>query len=559
MYIEKKQNEQSSGADIVVKTLEQHDVKWVFGVPGAKIDKVFNSLVDSSIQTVVCRHEQNAAFIAGGIGRMTGKAGIAIATSGPGVSNLVTGLATANTEGDPVVALGGAVALSDRLKKIHQSMDSVNLCRPVTKYSAEVDSSESISEVLTNAFRNAESDRPGAAFVSLPMDIMVAPAKCDILTQPMFSGAGPANSAAINEAARLINQAKRPVVLLGMLASKPENAAAVHELIESGKLAVVGTFQAAGAVSASLFSNFGGRVGQISNQPADEILAAGDLIITVGYNPVEYWASIWNKGIKRLIVHLDALPADIDNYYSPAVELIGDIAATIRLLTPLITHSAPDSFLTGLLDKIAQDRQELARSSAELNGTPVHPLKLVSELQNLLTPDTTLCLDMGSFHLWIARHLYSFRARQVLISNGQQTLGVALPWAIAATLVRPSEKVLSISGDGGFLFSGMELETAVRLKSNLVHMIWIDGTYDMVAVQEEAKYGRPSGTSLGPVDPVKYAEAFGARGLMIQSPDQIAPVLKQAFDIPGPVLVGVHVDYRDNHKLFESVDERSIH
>jgi acetolactate synthase I/II/III large subunit len=226
-----------------------------------------------------------SAFIAGGIGRMTGKAGVAIATSGPGVSNLVTGLATANTEGDPVIALGGAVPLADRLKKIHQSMDSVNLMRPVTKYSAEVDSPESVSEVMTTAFRSSESDRPGAAFVSLPLDIMMAPAMCDVLTPPAYSGTGPADAAAVKEAARLINQAKRPVVLLGLLASKPENADALRELIDSGKLPVVGTFQAAGAISANLFSNFGGRVGQINNQPADEILAAGDLIITVGYDP----------------------------------------------------------------------------------------------------------------------------------------------------------------------------------------------------------------------------------------------------------------------------------
>jgi acetolactate synthase-1/2/3 large subunit len=559
MAIETKQNEQLTGADIVVKTLERQNVKWAFGIPGAKIDKVFNTLVDSSIQTVVCRHEQNAAFIAGGIGRMTGKAGVAIATSGPGVSNLVTGLATANTEGDPVIALGGAVPLSDRLKKIHQSMDSVNLFKPVTKYSAEVDSAESVSEILTNAFRTAESDRPGAAFVSLPTDIMVAPARCDVLTLPTHSAAGPADSAALKEAARLINGATRPVVLLGLLASKPENAAAVHELIDSGKLPVVGTFQAAGAVSAELFSSFGGRVGQINNQPADEILAAGDLVITIGYDPVEYWPSIWNQGNKRTIVHLDALPADIDNSYSPTVELIGNVAGTIRLLTPLVSHRAPDSSMKRLLQKIAEDRQELARAAAGMDGTPVHPLRIVSELQKMLTPDTTLCLDMGSFHLWMARHLYSFRARQILISNGQQTLGVALPWAIAATLVRPAEKVLSISGDGGFLFSGMELETAVRLQSHLVHMIWIDGSYNMVAVQEEQKYGRPSGTTFGPLDPVKYAEAFGARGLMIRSPDQITSVLKQAFDTPGPVLIGVHVDYRDNHKLFEQVNERSVH
>src|SRR5258708_4189787 len=324
--------ETMTGADIVVKTLEGHGTKFVFGVPGAKIDKVFDTLVDSSIQTVVCRHEQNAAFIAGGIGRMTGKAGVAIATSGPGVSNLITGLATANTEGDPIVALGGAVQVSDRLKKLHQTMDSVSLCRPVTKYSAEVDSSESVSEVLTNAFRSAESDRPGAAFVSLPMDIMVARAECDVLVPPAYSGAGPADIVAIKETARLINQAERPVVLLGLLASKPQNAVAVQELIESGKLPVVGTFQAAGAVSTNLFSNFGGRVVQTNNQPADEILAAGDLVITIGYDPVEYWPSIWHKRNSRPSLHLDVLPADIDNSYNPSVELAGDIASTLVLL-----------------------------------------------------------------------------------------------------------------------------------------------------------------------------------------------------------------------------------
>ncbi|HEY2472915.1 MAG TPA: acetolactate synthase AlsS [Terracidiphilus sp.] len=559
MATDNTRNAEQTGADIVVQTLQRRGVKHVFGVPGAKIDKVFDTLADSDIKTIVCRHEQNAAFIAGGIGRMTGKPGVAIATSGPGVSNLVTGMATANTEGDPMVALGGAVALSDRLKKIHQSMDSVSLCKLVTKYSAEVDSSESIAEVMTNAFRSAEADRPGAAFVSLPMDIMMAPARCEVIEPLASTSFGPAYSGAIEEAARLINRAKRPVVLLGLLASKPRNAAAVQELIVSGKLPVIGTFQAAGAISFDLFRNFGGRIGQINNQPADEILAAGDLVITIGYDPVEYWPSIWNKGSKRPIVHADTLPADIDNAYRPTVELLGDIAATLRLLTPLVTHHAPEPFMQGLLKKIAADREELARSSAAMTGAPIHPLRLVTELQNILTPDVTLCLDMGSFHLWLARHLYSFRTRQVLISNGQQTLGVALPWAIAATLVRPSEKVLSISGDGGFLFSAMELETAVRLQSHLVHMIWIDGSYDMVAVQEEKKYGRPSGTGFGPVDPVKYAEAFGAHCFLIQSPDQIKPVLKQAFDTAGPVLIGVHVDYRDNYKLFEQVEERSIH
>jgi acetolactate synthase I/II/III large subunit len=559
MSVEKKQIKQLAGADIVVQTLEQHDVKWVFGIPGAKIDKVFNTLIKSSIQTVVCRHEQNAAFIAGGIGRMTGKAGVAIATSGPGVSNLVTGLATANTEGDPVVALGGAVAISERLKQVHQTMDSVSICKPVTKFSAEVDSPESTAEVLSNAFRIAETGRPGAAYVSLPKDIMAKPAECEVLAQSGYLALGPADERALCEAARLVNQSKKPVVLLGLLASKPVNAVAVHEFLERGKLPVVGTFQAAGSVPLQLFQNFGGRVGLVANQPADKILDAADLVVTIGYDAVEYDPPIWNKGRRRPIVHIDALRADIDNAYNPAIELVGDIAATLRLLTPLISHFGPDKEIQLLLNNIGEERKELVTSAEKLNGVPIHPIRLVAELQRLLTPDMTLCSDMGSFHIWLARHLYSFRARQVLISNGQQTLGVALPWAIAATLVRPSEKVLSISGDGGFLFSAMELETAVRLQSHLVHMIWIDGRYDMVAVQEEQKYGRPSGTEFGPVDPVKYAEAFGARGLMIQSPDQITAVLKQAFGTPGPVVVGVHVDYRDNHKLFEQANERSVH
>jgi acetolactate synthase-1/2/3 large subunit len=547
------------GAELVVRTLEMHGVTHVFGVPGAKIDSVFNVLVDSTIRTVVCRHEQNAAFIAGGIGRMTGKAGIAIATSGPGVSNLTTGLATANSEGDPVVALGGAVSTDEALKQIHQTMDAVSILKPVTKFSATVGAPDQVGEVLANAFRAAESGRPGASYVNLPKDVMTGPCAHEPLPPPAFAGLGPADGAAVKEAARLINAASNPVVLLGMLASKPANAEALQTFIAKNNLPVVGTFQAAGAVGAMLFDNFGGRVGQLANQPADRLLEAADLVITVGYDPVEYWPPLWNGRGGRKILHIDVLPTDLDNCYTPYVELTGDIAQTLQALTPLLQRAQKSALSASMLDMIGAQRQLLSRESAARGGTPIHPLRLVHELQQFLGGDITVCLDMGSFHLWIARHLYSFRPRQVLISNGQQTLGVALPWGIAASIVRPAEKVLSISGDGGFLFSAMELETAVRLKANIVHMVWIDGTYDMVAVQEKLKYGRSSGTDFGPIDYVKYAEAFGATGLMINKPDDIASVMKKAFDTQGPVIVGVHVDYRDNHELFEMLHEDSIH
>jgi len=548
-----------NGAQLVVQTLERRGVTHVFGIPGAKIDAVFNALADSRIQTVVCRHEQNAAFIAGGIGRMTGKAGVAIATSGPGVSNLVTGLATANSEGDPIVALGGAVALDESLKQIHQTMDSVSICKPVTKFAATAAAPHAVTEVLSNAFRAAESGRPGAAFVNLPKDVMAAPAQAGVLRFPTFSGYGQADTAALKEAARLVNAARNPVILLGMLASKPENTPALGDFIALLDAPVVGTFQAAGAVASHLFENFGGRVGQLANQPGDKLLASADVVITIGYDPVEYDPSIWNKGKDRPIIHVDVQPTDLDVNYCPTVELIGDIAQTLLAIKGLVSRSGKSPVARTMLQEIAEQRAHLSQRAAELNGTPVHPMRLVFELQKFLEPDVTLCLDMGSFHLWLARHLYSFRARQVLISNGQQTLGVALPWAIAASVVRPHEKVLSISGDGGFLFSAMELETAVRLKANIVHMVWIDGSYDMVAVQESLKYGRASGCELGPVDTVKYAEAFGATGMMIRAANEIAPVLKKAFDTPGPVIIGVHVDYRDNHNLFQMVHPDVFH
>lgn len=547
-----------TGADVVVETLESRGVTHVFGVSGAKIDKVYDRLRDSSIKTVVCRHEQNAVFIAGGIGRMTGKAGVALVTSGPGVSNLVTGLATANSEGDPIVALGGAVAVADRLKSLHQTLDSVGVCRPVTKYAAEVDSPAASAEVLSAAFRAAEGGRPGAAFVSLPMDVMVGEAKCKPITLSPFADQGPAARKALSEAARLIKSAKSPVILLGLMASKQRSADAIRNLLTTTMLPVVGTFQAAGAVSREDFPHFGGRVGQIANQPADALLDSGDVIVTIGYDPVEYWPALWNKGKDRPIVHIDVVPAMIENDYSPAVELIGSIEETLAALSPLINRPslAPES--AEFLRMIARDRERLMSEASAKSGVPIHPLRLISELQKILTPDVTVCSDMGSFSMYLCRYLFSFRARQFLITNGQQTLGVALPWAIAATIVRPHEKVLSISGDGGFLFSANELETAVRLNSHFVHMIWIDGHYDMVGVQEQIKYGRTSGVDFGPIDYVKYAEAFGATGLQIREPDEIAPTLKKAFNTPGPVLIGVHVDYRDNAKLFEEVQESSI-
>jgi acetolactate synthase I/II/III large subunit len=541
-----------TGAELLVKSLEAQGVEYIFGIPGAKIDKVFDTLLDSKIKTIVCRHEQNAAFMAAGIGRMTGKAGVALVTSGPGCSNLVTGFATATSEGDPVVGIGGAVPVADRLKQLHQSMDTVGLFRPVTKFSAEIDSASSVSEVVANAFRAAESGRPGAAFISAPKDIMMGEATGEVLTPAARTSLGAADTDAIAAAAGLINKARNPVLMLGLLASEKDAAESVRGFIAKTNIPIVCTYQGAGVVPREHFDRFGGRVGLFRTQPADRILDAADLVITIGYDPIEFEPGFWNRGKKRNLIHIDVISADIDNDYRPQVELIGNIRATVgKLIDHVNAGGHADS--AALLREVGIERTAFVEKAAALNGTPIHPIRLVHDLQTLLSDDMTLCLDMGSFHIWLARYLYSFRARQILMTNGQQTLGVGLPWAIAATLVRPSEKVISVSGDGGFLFSAMELETAVRLKSNLVHLVWIDGFYDMVGIQQMAKYGRLSGVTLGPVDVVRFAEAFGARGLKIERPEEISSTLKKALAMQGPVIVGVPVDYRDNHRLMENV------
>jgi acetolactate synthase-1/2/3 large subunit len=536
------------GADLVVAQLEQQGVKHVFGIPGAKIDRVFDSLVDSSIVTIPVRHEANAAFMAGAVGRLTSKAGVALVTSGPGCSNLITGVATATSEGDPLVAIGGAVKRADHVKQVHQTMDTVSMFRPVTKFAAEVTSSSALSEVLANGFRAAEFGRPGASFISLPMDIINEPAQGRLLSSHSPT-LGSAPHDAIRQVSACLKKAKRPVLLLGLMASQPRNAEAIRRFLNKSDLPVTSTYQAAGVIEQAHFHRFAGRVGLFNNQAGDRLLRNADLVITVGYSPVEYEPAQWSNGTAEL-VHIDVVPAETDSDYTPDVELVGDIADTLDLLTEQVHQQFTLSTETlSILDDRRQQRELLAQKGRSLNQFAIHPLRLVRAMQDIVNSDVTLCVDMGSFHIWIARYLYSFRARQVLISNGQQTMGVALPWAIGAALVEPSRKVVSVSGDGGFMQSSMELETAVRLGVNLLHIIWVDDCYNMVAIQEEKKYQRTSGVKFGPIDFKAYAEAFGAKGFAVTSSDTLESTLRAAMDVQGPAVVAVPVDYSDNALL----------
>ncbi|XIL02213.1 acetolactate synthase AlsS [Enterococcus faecium] len=541
------------GSKSVVESLINHHVDYVFGIPGAKIDGVFNELEDQGPELIVTRHEQNAAFMAQAIGRITGEPGVVIATSGPGASNLATGLVTATAEGDPVLAIAGKVKRSDLLKLTHQSMDNAALFQPITKYSAEIQDPETISEVIANAYRMAKSSKKGASFISIPQDVVDAPVQGNVIKPLSDPKLGSASADDIRYLAERIREAKLPVLLVGMRGSSEKETLAIRQLVEKTALPVVETFQAAGVISRELEAHFFGRVGLFRNQPGDMLLKRSDLVIAIGYDPIEYEARNWNAEKDARIIVIDEAPAEIDPFMQPERELIGDISATLDLLTgslePQQVSEDAKEYLASLQAKLTE--RDIVQSKGEAGI--LHPLEVINTLQSKVTDDMTVTVDVGSHYIWMARHFRSYEPRHLLFSNGMQTLGVALPWAISAALVRPNTQIVSVSGDGGFLFSAQDLETAVRKKLNIVHLIWNDGHYNMVEFQEKMKYQRASGVDFGPVDFVKYAEAFGAKGIRATSVEELEKALEEGFATEGPVIIDIPIDYRDNEKLGETI------
>ncbi len=544
-------------AQRVVDTLVAYGIRFIFGVPGAKIDAVFDALADGGPRLVVCRHEQNAAFMAAAVGRLTGTPGVALVTSGPGTTNLATGLITATTEQDPMVAICGAVQRSDRLKRTHQSMDAVAALKPFTKYTGEVNDPDNVPEAVANAIRAALTPPRGAAAVVLPADVLAAATSAAIVEPSSVPGLGPAPADRIAQAAKLIRAAKRPVLFVGIRAGEPGPCAALRELLAVTDLPVVETFQAAGVVSRELEDHFVGRVGLFRNQPGDVLINHADVVVTVGFDPVEYDPRLWNWHPGRPLIHIDELPADIDNHYQPTLELRGDIAATLTALAgPLTGLRLSDTVSADIARQraVLRDIDEEARTRPSA-GAVLNPAALVLKIRDLIGDDATIACDVGSHYIYLARHFRVYQPRRLLFSDGQQTLGVALPWAMAAAMVRPDTPVLSVSGDGGFLFSAQELETATRLGLSFTHVIMRDNTYNMVAFQEELKYGRVSGVQLGDYDITHYAAAFGATGIRVSDMTEFEDAFARSLTEPGVTIIDVPVDYSHNTELFAELHD----
>lgn len=547
--------EKLHGADVVIDSLRKHGVNLVFGIPGAKIDRLFEGLdgqdSEDAPKLIVTRHEQNAAFMAQAYGRLTGKTGVAITTSGPGVGNLATGIMTANAEGDPMLAIGGQVQRKDLHRATHQSTPSTEIMAPITQYSAEIQDPNNISEIMANAFEASQDARKGAAFVSLPQDVddaEVTEKPLPIYETPKM---GPADPNDLQKLVELIKNSKMPVILVGQRGADEEITTALRKLLSDYSLPVVETYQAAGVVSRDLEQqSYFGRIGLFRNQVGDQLLQQSDLVIAVGYDPIEYEPRNWNKEGNLRIVNLDTLPAQIDNHYTPIMQLVGNITTSLTELDKLLKGYEYPLAATEQLAKYKQELDQDKKIQVPASNDASHPLAVVHAIQENVTDDMHVALDVGSHYIWMARHFRCYQPRHLLISNGMQTLGVGLPWAMVAAMLYPEYKSVAVCGDGGFLFSGAELATAVQHHLNVVTIVWNDGGhYDMVKFQEEMKYSQAAGVKFGNVDIVKYAESFGATGLRVNEPADLTKVISQAFNIDGPVVVDVPVDYSNNKEL----------
>lgn len=558
--------EEQKVANIIVDSLYNAGVRVVFGIPGAKVDAIFDTLSDhSEIKLVVCRHEQNAAFMAAAVGRITGIPGACVATSGPGAGNLTTGLATATTEGDPVVAIVGSVPRLLSTKHTHQSLKALEILSPTSKSATNIEVEDQAAEVILAAFRTASTSPKGSAVISLPMDI--APGKSSITTfpPPAFNAPryGPAPPASVQEVARMVEEARLPVLFLGQRASSHIVVEAVRNFLKVHRIAVVETFQAAGAISKELAPEvFYGRVGLFRNQIGDKLLSKSDLVLTLGYDPTEYDANSWNPSSNLNIVHVDYTSCDFGAYYHPQIELLGSVKENVNALATEIKHvkdPQQDPFCQDL-KKESQKWLEGLQSVHRDSGL-VHPLHFITSLQKRVSKDTTVTCDVGTVYIYMMRHFFAYEPRRLLCSNGQQTLGVGMPWAIASSLTQDppcSQKVVSLSGDGGFMFSVQELSTAVQQKCNITHFIWNDEAFNMVEFQEEMKYGRSSGIHLGGVDFVKLAEAFGGKGFRISDSSQLEGVMDEALAHNGVSLVDVRIDYSEAKNLAGNLIKDSV-
>jgi acetolactate synthase-1/2/3 large subunit len=533
-----------NAAELLVKCLENERVELMFGLPGEENIDVMDALLDSRIRFVTTRHEQGAAFMADVYGRLTGKAGVCLSTLGPGATNLITGVADANMDRAPVVAIAGQGSTTRMHKESHQILDLGTLFHPITKYEAQIREPEIVPEIVRKAFKVAQTEKPGAAFIDFPENIAESAVdKTPIEVQSAYTSAPPEFK--IEEAARIIARAKCPVILAGNGVIRQGATDSLVSFAELLRIPVANTFMAKGVMPFSSDLCLG-TIGLKARDLPWFAFARADVVICVGYDMVEYHPEMWNPAGDKIIVHVDALPAEVDERYIVATGVLGDIGEGLRGIA-LRTKPHPSAPLKALRRAIVEERA----AYAEDEGFPVKPQKILWDLREALAPADIVISDVGAHKMWTARNYRAELPNTCIISNGFAAMGIAIPGAIAAKLAYPDRRIVAVTGDAGFLMNSQEIETAVREKTPFVALIWNDSEYGLITWHQLRQFGRTSHVAFTNPDFVKYAESFGAKGYRVEKAADLAPILKRALADDTVAIIDCPVDYRENMKLTE--------
>jgi acetolactate synthase-1/2/3 large subunit len=529
-------------AEFLVSCLENEGVRWAFGIPGEENLDLMDALRDSSIRFILTRHEGSAAFMADVYGRLTGHAGVCLATLGPGATNLTTGVADAFLDRAPLVAITAQANLSKIHRESHQFVDILEMFRPITKWNARVESPDTISEIVRKAFKLAEAEKPGSTHIELPENIAEESTE-DLRPLPVEATRPPSpERASLEKAAEAIRKADRPVVLAGNGVIRSGASGELTKFAEDLGIPVATTFMGKGAVpwtSPMSLPTIGVLPGDYRLVGLDE----SDLVICVGFDFVEYDPRAWNPRGDRRIIHLDSSPAEISSQYVPIVEAVGEIRESLRVLRGQVGPRRDGTWARLNRENVIK---KLESEIADGDGKGLKPQKILWDLRNLLKPDDLLISDVGAHKLWLGRFFQSLKPNTVIVSNGLSAMGIALPGGIAAKLTVPDRRVITVSGDGGFLMSVHELETATREGVATVNLVFRDGGLGSIRWKQMARFGRAVGTDFGNPDFVVLAKAFGARGLRVTDPSELNSVLDEALDSNVATVVDVPVDYRDN-------------
>ena len=539
-------------AQVLVECLKAEGVRVVFGIPGEENLDLMFALKGSGIRFIPTRHEQGAAFMADVYGRLTGHAGVCLATLGPGATNLVTGVADAFLDGAPLVAITGQVSSELMQLTSHQYLDLSAMFSPITKRSKVVMRPDTVAEICRLAFKYAEAPKPGATHIDLPKNVahMESPARPLRKQRPPKLYADPAS---VIEAARLISEAKSPIILAGAGAVRGEASEAVSSMAERLHIPVVQTMMGKGVIP----TDSPWRLGVVGIPQHDYIIDAfdeADLVIGVGYDLIECAPTKWHTHPMK-IVNIAGLPADVNQLYEPDVEVTGDLSDSIyQILRTARRDDRPEP--TAMLEvgrRLREDFDELAASDAY----PMKPARILKDVRSVMGRRDILVSDVGAHKIWIGRDYPCYEPRTCLISNGFASMGFSVPGAIAAKLVHPERRVMAVTGDGGFMMNSQELETAVREHVPIVVLIWEDEHYGLIRWKEEEQFGDTFGVGFSNPDFKAYAEAMRCHGYEVTAADDLVPTLEDAFGHDdAPSVVVVRVDYAENMALTKRLRER---